>query len=59
VRGERGPDGNQVGTPRPTLVHHESHTFATIYTATDPLGPGHAAVTLDGFFGWPLTATVS
>ena len=58
-RAKAWPDGNQVATPRPAVVHHESDTFATTYTATDPLRPDHAAVTLDGFFGWPLTDTAS
>jgi hypothetical protein len=48
-----------VATPRPAVVHHETDTFTTTYTATDPLRPDHAAVTLDGFFGWPLTAIAS
>jgi hypothetical protein len=59
LRAKAWPDGNQVATPRPAVVHHESDTFTTTYTATDPLRPGHAAVTLDGFFGWPLTAAAS
>jgi hypothetical protein len=59
LRAKTWPDGNQVATPRPAVVHHESDTFTTTYTAIDPLGPHHAAVTLDGFFGWPLTATAS
>ena len=59
LRAKAWPDGNQVATPRPAVVHHESDTFTTTYTATDPLRPGHAAVTLDGFFGWPLTAVAS
>jgi hypothetical protein len=53
------PDGNQVATPRPAVVHHESDTFITTYAAIDPLAPSGAAVTLDGFFGWPLTAIAS
>jgi hypothetical protein len=59
LRAKAWPDGNQVATPRPAVVHHESDTFATTYTAIDPLRPDHAAVTLDGFFGWPLTAAAS
>ena len=59
LRAKAWPDGNQVATPRPAVVHHESDTFTTTYTAIDPLRPNHAAVTLDGFFGWPLTATAS
>ena len=38
---------------------NETDTFTTTYTAIDPLRPDHAAVTLDGFFGWPLTAVAS
>jgi hypothetical protein len=53
------PDGNQVATPRPALVHHETDTFITTYTAIDPPRSDDAAVTLDGFFGWPLTAIAS
>jgi hypothetical protein len=59
LRAKAWPDGNQVAAPRPVIVHHESDTFTTTYTAIDPLRPHHAAVTLDGFFGWPLTATAS
>jgi hypothetical protein len=59
LRAKAWPDGNQVATPRPAVVHHETDTFTTTYTAIDPLRPDHAAVTLDGFFGWPLTATAS
>jgi hypothetical protein len=59
MRAKAWPDGNQVATPRPAVVHHESDTFTTTYTAIDPLHPDHAAVTLDGFFGWPLTTTAS
>jgi hypothetical protein len=59
LRAKAWPDGNQVATPRPAVVHHETDTFTTIYTAIDPLRPDHAAVTLDGFFGWPLTAIAS
>jgi hypothetical protein len=59
VRAKDWPDGNQVATPRPALVHHETDVFTTTYTAIDPLRPDNAAVTLDGFFGWPLTAVAS
>jgi len=41
------------------VVHHEADTFITTYTAIDPLRSAHANVTLDGFFGWPLTAVAS
>jgi len=59
VRAKDWPDGNQVDTPRPAVVHHESDTFTTTYTAIDPLRPDNTAVTLDGFFGWPLTTVAS
>ena len=59
VRAKDWPDGNQVAIPRPAVVHHESDTFTTTYTAIDPLRSGNAAVALDGFFGWPLTAVAS
>lgn len=59
VRAKDWPDGNQVATPRPAVVHHESDTFTTTYAAIDPLGTAHATVTLDGFFGWPLSAVAS
>jgi hypothetical protein len=59
LRAKAWPDGNQVAAPRPAIVHHETDTFTTTYTAIDPLRPDQAAVTLDGFFGWPLTTTVS
>jgi hypothetical protein len=45
------PDGRQVATPRPAVVHDETDTFITTYTAIDPLRPGNTAVALDGFFG--------
>jgi hypothetical protein len=59
LRAKAWPDGNQVATPRPAIVHHETDTFTTTYTAIDSLRSDAAAVTLDGFFGWPLTATAS
>jgi len=59
VRAKDWPDGNQVATPRPAVVHHESDTFITTYAAIDPLGTAHATVSLDGFFGWPLSAVAS
>jgi hypothetical protein len=59
LRAKSWPDGNQVATPRPAVVHHEADTFITTYTAIDPLPSAHASVTLDGFFGWPLTAVAS
>ena len=59
VRTKDWPDGNQVATPRPAVVHHESDTFITTYTAIDPPRTADATVALDGFFGWPLSAVAS
>jgi len=59
VRAKDWPDGNQVATPRPAVVHHESDTFITTYTAIDPPRTADATVALDGFFGWPLSAVAS
>jgi hypothetical protein len=53
------PDSNPVATPRPAVVHHETDTYITTYTALDPLSSAGGTVALDGFFGWPLTATAS
>jgi hypothetical protein len=53
------PDSSPVGTPRPAVVHHETDTYITTYTALDPLRSAGGTVALDGFFGWPLTTTVS
>jgi hypothetical protein len=63
LRAKNWPDGNQVATPRPAVVHHETDTFITTYTAIDPPHPAgkpaSATLTLDGFFGWPLSAVAS
>jgi hypothetical protein len=59
LRAKDWPDGSQVATPRPAVVHHETDTFITTYTAIDPPRSGDAAVALDGFFGWPLAAAAS
>jgi hypothetical protein len=59
LRAKDWPDGNQVAAPRPAVVHHETDTFITTYTATDPLRSQNAAVALDGFFGWPLASVAS
>lgn len=59
VRAKDWPDGNQVATPRPAVVHHENDTFITTYTAIDPPRTADATVALDGFFGWPLSAVAS
>jgi hypothetical protein len=53
------PDGNPVAKPRPAVMHHETETFITTYAAIDPLRSAGRTVTLDGFFGWPLTAHAS
>jgi hypothetical protein len=59
LRAKSWPDGDQVATPRPAVVHHEADTFITTYTAIDPVRSDPGAVVLDGFFGWPLTAVAS
>lgn len=59
LRAATWPDGNQVASPRPAVVHAETDTFLTTYTAIDPPRQAGGAVTLDGFFGWPLTAVAS
>ena len=53
------PDSSPVATPRPSVVHHETDTYITTYTALDPLRSAGGSVALDGFFGWPLTAVAS
>jgi len=53
------PDGAAIPSLRPALVHHVTDTFITTYTATDPPRSAGGTVALDGFFGWPLTATAS
>ena len=58
-RAKSWPDGNQVATPGPAVVHRETDTFITTYTAIDPLRSDNGTVALDGFFGWPLTAVAS
>ena len=50
------PDGSSIASPRPAVVHQETDTFVTTYTATDPLRSAGGRVVLDGFFGWPLAA---
>jgi hypothetical protein len=59
IRKATWPDGDSVASPVPPVVHHETDTFITTYTAIDPLLSAGGPVTLDGFFGWPLTATAS
>ena len=53
------PDQTPVATPRPAVVHHQTDTYITTYTATDPLHSAGGRVVLDGFFGWPLTSTTN
>ncbi len=48
-----------MATPRPAVVHHETDTFITTYTAIDPPHSAGATLTLNGFFGWPLSAVAS
>jgi hypothetical protein len=59
IRKTTWPDGSSVAPARPAIVHHEIDTFITTYTATDPLRSAGGRLTLDGFFGWPLTAVAS
>ena len=54
IRKAAWPDGNSVASPHPAVVHHETDTFVTTYTATDPARSAGRRVMLDGFFGWPL-----
>jgi hypothetical protein len=53
------PDTSPVATRRPAVVHHETDTYITTYTALDPLRSSDGTVALDGFFGWPLTTVAS
>ncbi len=53
------PDGSPVRTSSLALVHHQTDTFITTYTAIDPLRSAGRTVALDGFFGWPLETTSS
>jgi hypothetical protein len=53
------PDGSPDTTPSLAVVHHQTDTFITTYTATDPLRSVGGAVALDGFFGWPLATASS
>ena len=59
IRKATWPDGGTTGPERPVLVHQGTDTYITTYTAIDPLRSGGGRVTLDGFFGWPLTAVAS
>ena len=53
------PDGSSVAAASTAVVHHQTDTYITTYTATDPPRSTSGRVALDGFFGWPLTATAS
>jgi hypothetical protein len=53
------PDSSSVAASRPAVVHHETDTYITTYTALDPLRSSDGPVALDGFFGWPLTTVAS
>ncbi|MGH3178142.1 MAG: hypothetical protein ACRDPF_30250, partial [Streptosporangiaceae bacterium] len=62
----RGPLPTQIGQhrqhPAVVLRHQGQHgqlTFITTYTAIDPPRSAGATLTLDGFFGWPLSAVAS
>ena len=59
IRKDTLPDGASIAVPRPSVVHHETDTYITTYTALDPLRSAGGSVALDGFFGWPLTAVAS
>ena len=59
IRKDTWPDGASIGPARPAVVHHQTDTFITTYTAIDPLRSAGGRVTLDGFFGWPLTSAAS
>jgi hypothetical protein len=59
IRKDTLPDGASIAVPRPSVVHHETDTYITTYTALDPLRSAGGSVALDGFFGWPLTAAAS
>jgi hypothetical protein len=59
LRAASWPDSSPVATSRPAVVHHETDTYITTYTALDPLRPAGRTVALDGFFGWPLTTVAS
>ena len=59
IRKDTWPDGTVIGPARPAVVHHETDTFITTYTAIDPLRSAGGRVSLDGFFGWPLTSAAS
>ena len=62
--GRRHPQGQLARRrrhrSRPALVvHHGTDTYITTYTAIDPLRSTEGRITLDGFFGWPMTTVAS
>ncbi len=59
IRKDTWPDGTSIGPARPAVVHDETDTFITTYTAIDPLRSAGGPLTLDGFFGWPLATVAS
>jgi hypothetical protein len=59
IRKDSWPDGAATGPARPSVVHHGTDTYITTYTAIDPLRSTEGRITLDGFFGWPLTTVAS
>ena len=59
IRKDTWPDGASIGPARPAVVHHETDTYITTYTAIDPLRSAGGRIKLDGFFGWPLTSVAS
>ena len=59
IRKDSWPDGAATGPARPSVVHHGTDTYITTYTAIDPLRSTEGRITLDGFFGWPLTTVSS
>jgi hypothetical protein len=59
IRKDTLPDGASIAATRPAVVHHATDTYITTYTAIDPLRSAGGTVALDGFFGWPLTASAS
>jgi hypothetical protein len=59
IRKDTLPDGASIAVTRPSVVHHETDTYITTYTALDPLRSTGGTVALDGFFGWPLTTVAS
>lgn len=59
VRKNTLPDGASIAVTRPSVVHHDTDTYITTYSALDPLRSAGRTVALDGFFGWPLTSVAS